>query len=71
MSKNKPTTSKFLNSIKNKEHNKNNKSNKVETDRTYVTLMNSTPKILKRQPSFFVSRINKAKYTKDSNFCRI
>ena len=29
MSKNKPTTSKFLNSIKNKEHNKNNKSNKV------------------------------------------
>lgn len=70
MSKNKPTTSKFLNSIKNKEHNKNNKSNKVETDRTYVTPNEFHSKDTKKDnQAFFVSRINKpAKYTKDSNF---
>ena len=67
MSKKEKTTSKYLNSIEDKEHKKNKK---IEVDRTYIEpqeFQSKKPK--KKNQVFFVSRLNKpAKYTENSNF---
>ena len=64
MSKEK-TTSKYLNSIEDKEH----KRIKIEVDRTYIEPQEFQSKKPKKESSIFVSRLNKpAKYTENSNF---
>ena len=60
------TTSKYLNSIEDKEHKKNKK---IEVDRTYIEPQEFQSKKPKKESSIFVSRLNKpAKYTENSNF---
>ncbi|MDU9419115.1 YihY/virulence factor BrkB family protein [Staphylococcus lloydii] len=74
MSKKKETASNFLNSVKEKEDNKNSeeksKSKKLDKDRTYIAPTEFQSKDTKKDDqAFFVSRINKpAKYTKNPNF---
>ena len=59
------TTSKYLNSIEDKEH----KRIKIEVDRTYIEPQEFQSKKPKKESSIFVSRLNKpAKYTENSNF---
>ncbi|MEM5419112.1 YihY/virulence factor BrkB family protein [Staphylococcus gallinarum] len=73
MSKQKRSTSEFLNEIKEEEqetHTQNEHKSKSKRDRTYITPDQFKSKSAKKEnQTFFVSRINKpVKYTKDSNF---